>query len=49
VFLSSFGEQLTDPMNAFPAFLAAAISEALYGLKNRFRFVTDKIVVDIDD
>jgi hypothetical protein len=49
MFLSRFSEQLTDPMNSFPAFLAAAIAEALYGLKNGFRFVTDKIVIDIDD
>jgi hypothetical protein len=36
-------------MNALPTFLATAITEALYGLENRFRFIADKIVIYVDD
>jgi hypothetical protein len=49
MFLSSFTEKLADPMNALPTFFATAITEALYGLENRFRFIADKVVIDIDD
>jgi hypothetical protein len=46
---SGFTEKLPDPMNAFPALFAAAVAEAFDGFENRFRFVTDEIVVDVDD
>jgi hypothetical protein len=49
MFLSRFAEKLADSTNPFPTFFATAIAEALYGLKNSFRFVTDEIVIDIDD
>ena len=49
MFLSRFTEKLADPMNALPTFFATAITEALYGLENRFRFIADKVVIYVDD
>jgi hypothetical protein len=49
MFFSRFNEKLMDSLNAIPTFGAAAVAKALYGFENRFRFVTDEIVVDVDD
>jgi hypothetical protein len=35
-------------MNGLPAFFAATVAESFYGFENRFRFVADEVLVDVD-
>jgi hypothetical protein len=46
--LSSLGEELADPMNAFPALFTAAIAKPFDRFKNWFRFVPDEVVIYVD-